>query len=1251
MQIRQMIREQSSALGGQRRKRSLTTWAGLMALAIAVLPGTTLGSGHDTYLGDTTIYTADPIPPNILLLMDNSGSMNEMAYTTVFDPVKTYLGLYDPTECYTYGSGVFAPDINPSQVKPCSAAYPWDGNLLNFVSMRRIDIVKKVMMGGICSVGGRDAMGNCRQLIGQSTFSGASPGDCCVNQTQSVTDAQATGLMPASLLTGIPAGGTIYFHNMGGTAALKGSFCVDDDGGQPSGANCNDSDAYGESNWQVRVDVLENATGVIQEVGAKARFGLMQFKGGGDGGKVLSDVGGNIQNMITAIESTIPDSWTPLGESLYEATRYFAQIPPEYTNSDYSYNVTNRDPYYFTAPEWTSTAGYVTCCRSSVIVFTDGEPTKDENVPESLKDYAHAIHGTHCVAATTGTPCTPHKENYANNGTHYLDDVAYYAHTTDLRQSTLPVLGDTGKDLAGNQSLTVYTFYAFGQPIGREILQTAAKTGGFIDLNGNNEPDLTEEWDRLDNNSGAPGSDGIPDAYFESSDADQLRERLLAVINRILEVDTSFVAPVVPVSPENRTFSGNRVYLGFFKPVGGSAFWQGNLKKYGVDSAGAVVDKNNVAATNPDGTFVPTAVSYWTTLADGGLVDRGGAGEQLLTRVAPRNLYTYMTATAIPSLLDPANRVSTTNGNIVPATLGTATAVEKDRVINFIHGLDAYDADADGNTTEKRSWILGDILHSKPVVVNYTSYSPASETNCAVNKTRIFVGGNDGMLHAFQDCDGSEAWSFIPPDLLSRLQYLTQPTRTYFVDGSPVVYTFDRNKDGTINTADGDKVLLIFGERRGGGFYYGLDVSDPDAPTYLWRRSAATDPASFGEMGQSWSDPRLVKVKDGANGKIVAIIGAGYDNANEDGRYGATQTFTGTGLTTGSGEGAVTSSGAAGPLAPKGRGVYVMDVATLDAVGAPLTGAGAKVWGFGYGAALTATTDPAMTFSVPSPVSVLDRNNDGYTDRFYVGDTGGNMWRFDIGDPSTANWKGRKIFGSNPGSGGAADRGRKIFYEPAITLEAGYEAVYFGTGDREHPLNTAVLDRMYLVKDKGDGTVVTESGTLVDVTTNDLQESADQVVIDNILLQLDTQYGWYIKLDLNIGEKVLAPPLVFREAYFTTYTPDASAAPDPCAPGNLGVARVYVLNPETGEAAINLDPGNDGSYGTETNTRAKGKENSVLKRSDRTQQIRSGIPSGVVLIITPDGDVVALVGCGGALCTPPPPSGGNTFQLFWRRVL
>ncbi len=62
-------------------------------------------------------YTAVPpfvsenaVPPNVLLLLDNSGSMNTLAYQSSFDPAKTYFGLFDHLECYTYGSNKFQPD-------------------------------------------------------------------------------------------------------------------------------------------------------------------------------------------------------------------------------------------------------------------------------------------------------------------------------------------------------------------------------------------------------------------------------------------------------------------------------------------------------------------------------------------------------------------------------------------------------------------------------------------------------------------------------------------------------------------------------------------------------------------------------------------------------------------------------------------------------------------------------------------------------------------------------------------------------------------------------------------------------------------------------------------------------------------------------------------------------------------------------------------------------------------------------------
>jgi hypothetical protein len=109
-----------------------------------------------------------------------------------------------------------------------------------------------------------------------------------------------------------------------------------------------------------------------------------------------------------------------------------------------------------------------------------------------------------------------------DSGSHYLDDVAYWAHTTDLRpcsgttDGTIAGLSVTGHCIAGTQSLTVYSFFAFGNINGRGILAQAARLGGFEDSNNDGIPQ-TNEWDKENNLTGAATPDGIPDAYFESS--------------------------------------------------------------------------------------------------------------------------------------------------------------------------------------------------------------------------------------------------------------------------------------------------------------------------------------------------------------------------------------------------------------------------------------------------------------------------------------------------------------------------------------------------------------------------------------------------------------------------------------------------------------------------------------------------------------------------------------------------------------
>lgn len=1156
--------------GGQTMKwHTMTPQSKIMATVLSLmLAEAVMGPVHaDAQTMDQ--YTASPpfitnaVPPNVLLLMDNSGSMNEAAYKdAAFNPSQTYYGLYDPLECYSYGSNKFIPDpaANPATPGTCTnASYPWSGNLLNYATMRRVDIVKWVMMGGTCSVGGRDAQGGCRQLIGQQTFD---TGACCRNQTTSVSRADANGRIPSTYLPAV--GGTVYFHMMGSSGTLKGSFCLDDDSTQPGGSSCSDNDAYAESGpWTIRIDHFENATGILQQVGDKARFGLMQFKGSGDGGKVLSDVGSsNIQDLITAVEATTPSTWTPLAESLYEATRYFAQIPPAYDNSDYSYNVTNRDPYYFTQPKWAGTSQYVTCCKSFVIIFTDGEPTQDLNVPSALQDYAHALHGAHCTSAVITDPCTPHKTNYANNGSHYLDDVAYYAHITDLRQNTLPIINESGKNLAGNQNLIIYSFYAFGQPIGREILQTTAKLGGFEDRNGNNIPDLTEEWDRYNNYTGAEGPDGLPDTYFESANANDLREKLMAAITSILQRSASGTA--VSVLATSSTGDGS-LYQSYFYPLIFEGFrdikWTGYTQGLFLDSFGNLREDTDGDArliyqndsivqtrfdsstgnvfvdrfrdTNGDGKADSTTPYETVTLREvNGIWE---AGKQLaLTDPANRTLVTWVDLNN-NGVVDAGEQLDFTTANsatLAPYLRAGAAPYTADNIINFIRGSQIAGL-RDRQLTVGGSlkvWKLGDPIHSTPTVVaapkerfdvlygdsSYTAFFQQYRNRRQV----VYVGANDGMLHAFNagfyhrgddpntttvtehgwftrnpndntsgKLLGEELWGFIPYQLLPHLQWLTRTdyTHVYYVDLKPKV------TDVRIFTPDADHpngwgTILIGGFRMGGSCgscsgagarpmtvniggtdrtfysaYFVLDITNPEVPPkLLWSFSSS-------DLGLATSYPTIVRMSpssdaktNNTNAKWYAVFGSGV-------------------------------TGYDGSVAQTAK-LYAVDLAT----------------GPGANNSLVTTLPIGSWYSFMADLITLDRDLDYRADSVYVGRTidptssgrgiwSGKMYRLTMGacpsaPCSTSTWGiasgsnriPTEVINTFP-TGGSTPVG-PIVAAPTVTLDdTGKVWIFFGTGRYYSTADKTNTDTQYFfgIKDSVLGGSCTQS-SVVSCLDNDL---------------------------------------------------------------------------------------------------------------------------------------------------------------------
>ena len=607
--------------------------------------------------------------------------------------------------------------------------------------------------------------------------------------------------------------------------------------------------------------------------------------------------------------------------------------------------------------------------------------------------------------------------------------------------------------------------------------------------------------------------------YYSANNYAQLETALHDAIQQIIAATFSFATPVIPTTA---TSGSTRAYLASFQSSPTSVFWRGYLKAYNRDSNGLIP---------VDGNGVPTGTPAWD------------AGQLLSQKAAStRTIYTAVSGTQ-------QNFVKT-NAAITNGLLAASSNSEHDNIIDFIRGIDTYDENANGNTTEQRAWKLGDIFHSTPVVVsppffpsNDATYNSFKTAN-ASRPTILLAGANDGMLHAFRESDGQELWGFIPPDLLDNLKQLavTSGSHEFFVDSSPVA--------ADIKIGSSWKTIVIFGERRGGSYYYALDITDTTNPQYLW---SFTD----SKMGESWSEPVVGKVKMADNtDKFVAFVGGGYDTPQNN---------------------------------DAGKAFFAIDLSN-----------GAKLWEY-YHSTGASDDSQYMNFSVAANPTAVDLNNDGYVDRVYIGDVGGQLWKFNTAPTGGAtlsggvinNWTGKRLFTANysqanPPASGEYYPAQAIYVPPVLSHDSlGNLWVYFGTGDRNHPNNTST-NRFYGIKEN---TTMTNGSTLTESSLTDVTNGTGTV----------TQ-GWYVALTNN--EKVLSASDVFNySVFFTTFTPVTAAA---CGTGG-GDAKLYAVNLNTGDASINLTSGAAVSPGQAAYMEAK--------------SIGTGIPSRPVVIINPSGNV------------------------------
>jgi type IV pilus assembly protein PilY1 len=638
-------------------------------------------------------------------------------------------------------------------------------------------------------------------------------------------------------------------------------------------------------------------------------------------------------------------------------------------------------------------------------------------------------------------------------------------------------------------------------------------------------------------------------SYYRADSSTALEDALQDAIRKVMAATFTFATPVLP---STSTTGSSRAYLAAFQSDPSSPFWKGFLKAYQRDATGNV-------PTDANGVPLASAL-VWE------------AGQKLSAKsAASRVIYTTVSGVR--------QDFTKSNSNINTTLLNVASSSERDKVIDFTRGIDAYDGDLDLNTTEERAWKLGDIFHSTPVLITPPrmpfvdpTYS-AFKTSHANRPLTLIAGSNGGMLHAFRESDGEEMWAFIPAEALAGLQSLTSRSadHPYFVDGSP--------QAADVKIGGSWKTILIFGMRRGGTSYYALDVTDVNNPLYLW---SFTD----SKMGETWSEPAIGKVKIGSTDKFVAFVGAGYNTGTNN---------------------------------ASGKAFFVIDLEN-----------GNKLWEY-YNSG-SGDDRQHMNFSLASNPTAVDLNNDGRTDRIYIGDVGGQLWKFDVTATATSSWTGKRLFVADPGqanppAAGAYYPAQAIYGAPALAFDDQMALwVFFGTGDRNHPNNVS-NNRFYGIKEvttMANGSALTESN-LVDVT------SSSTTAPD----------GWFFRLAAN--EKVLASTNIFNKVvFFSSFTPTTVVA---CGSGG-GAAKLYAIQMDTGFGAMNFATGE--VLGTSDASVARGTASGA------------GIASMPVIVITypPGGDATATVDTSVVTANtdqtvhkkPGPVPDSLKHVLYWREV-
>ncbi len=708
---------------------------------------------------------------------------------------------------------------------------------------------------------------------------------------------------------------------------------------------------------------------------------------------------------------------------------------------------------------------------------------------------------------------------FADDHSVTLADVAmhYYEHDLSALANNVPKIA--GIDEATHQHLVTYTIALGLEGTMTEFPKSTDTSFDWPDASTStkDERKVDDLWHAAYNARGK---------YLDASNPTELQTALSAAIEDI--ADRTAIAAAVAVNSARLT-EESVVYVAQFN----SNRWQGSLAAY------AIEDTNLGTLSSTPNWRAEEKLDARTYTTDS-------------SNSSYRNIVTYNGTTGVPftsaaygnpSAATPTNQLSDEmvadlRTNPSGGTDNDATALAR---LEYLRGDTSYEL---SYGFRSRLSLLGDIVNSGPVFVGKSDlawpdvdpfpstagerYSDFKNGASSSRDQTVYVGANDGFLHAFDGSSGEEIFAYAPNILASSTSgegyhYLTDPNyvHQWYVDLTPTI------SDVSLTTGFGSgwHTILVGGLRGGGRGLYALDITNPDNLTdtnadkiVLWEFSSDDN----ADLGYTYSRPVIAMAN---NNHWVAIFGNGYNDL-------------------GSGE----------------AKLFILDIE-----------AGIDGWSTGdFKVISTGAGDSTDRNGLASP-ALVDTDGNGTVDRVYAGDLKGNMWVFDLSSSNTAQWD---VAYKDSGSPVALiNTGKPITAKPVLAKHptipyakspsnAPNLMVYFGTG--QYLQNTDISDTStqsyYGVWDQGDPLTTGDLIKQTITTTGDLR------FISRNQVDYSTDHGWWFDLTENgdsLGERSVTNSIARGGVvFFNTFVPESDA----CTVGGYGWQ--YAVDMATGGSTL-----------------------------------------------------------------------------------